>query len=214
MADRPEFTRDTDGIDDIDAWQTLAHDPTRGGPNLGRLIEAVRAVQDAVVEAAAPDDVALGVAERLEQIAADLKPWAVEEQDRVAGRRPDLPGRGHPLLLPVIIDEEDDTHVRGRVTFRQYHLGGHGAAHGGTLPLLFDDVVGRLASALPPRIARTAFLTVNYRAITPLDVELRVDASLDKIEGRKRWASGRLYHGELLLADANGLFVELRPGQP
>ena len=112
------------------------------------------------------------------------------------------------------MDEEDDTHVRGRVTFRQYHLGGHGAAHGETLPLLFDEVVGRLASARPPRRARTAFLTVNYRAIIPLEVELRVEATLDMIEGRKRWASGWLYDGEQLLADATGLFVELRPGQP
>lgn len=214
MAQGAEFNPEAGDAGDIDAWQTLAHDPTRGGPYLGRLIEAVRAVQDAVVEAAAPDDVTLGVAERLEQIAADLKPWAVGEEGRAAGRRPDLPGRGHPLLLPLVVDDEDDTHVRGRVTFRQYHLGGHGAAHGGTLPLLFDEVVGRLASARPPRRARTAFITVNYRAITPLDVELQVEATLDKIEGRKRWASGRLYDGDRLLADAIGLFVELRPGQP
>lgn len=204
----------TEPLAEIDAWQTLAWDPTLGGPHLGRLMEAVRAVQDAVVEAAAPDDVTLEMAERLEQLAADLKPWAVGESERVAGRRPDLPGRGHPLLLPLIVDDEGDDYVRGRVTFRQYHLGGHGAAHGGTLPLLFDEVVGRLASARPPRRARTAFITVNYRAITPLDVELRVEATLDKIEGRKRWASGRLYDGERLLADAVGLFVELRPGQP
>ena len=200
--------------EDIDAWQTLAVDETRGGPHYGRLIAAVRALQDAVVEATAPDDVTLDVAERLEQVAADLRPWAVGEWDRVAGRRPDLPGRGHPLLLPLVVDDQGDDYIRGRVTFRQYHLGGHGAAHGGTVPLLFDEVVGRLASARPPRRARTAFLHVNYRAITPLDVELRVEATLDKIEGRKRWASGRLYDGERLLADAEGLFVELRPGQP
>jgi hypothetical protein len=199
--------------EDIDVWQTRAWDPPRGGPHLGRLIEAVRAVQDAVVEAAASDAVTLDVAERLERIAADLEPWAVPERERVAGRQPDLPGRGHPLLLPVIVDDEDDTHVNGRVVFRQYHLGGNGAAHGGTLPLLFDDFVGRLAGGRPP-IARTAFLTVNYRAITPLDVELRVEATVDKIEGRKRWASGRLFDGERLLADAEGLWVELRPGQP
>jgi acyl-coenzyme A thioesterase PaaI-like protein len=204
----------TEFAEDIDAWQTLAVDETRGGPHFSRLIAAVRALQDAVIEATAPDEVTLDAAERLERIVADLRPWAVGEWDRVAGRRPDLPGRGHPLLLPLVVDDQGDDYIRGRVTFRQYHLGGHGAAHGGTLPLLFDEVVGRLASARPPRRARTAFLTVNYRAITPLDTELRVEATLDKIEGRKRWASGRLYDGERLLADAEGLFVELRPGQP
>ena len=58
MADGADFgpeTGESGDAEDIDAWQTLAHDPTRGGPHLGRLIEAVRAVQDAVVEAAAPE---------------------------------------------------------------------------------------------------------------------------------------------------------------
>ena len=63
-------------------------------------------------------------------------------------------------------------------------------------------------------MARTAYLKVNYRAIVPLDIELQVDATVDRVEGRKRWASARLYNDGTLVADAEGLFVELRPGQP
>jgi acyl-coenzyme A thioesterase PaaI-like protein len=199
---------------DVDPWQNQVADDTRGGPFLGRMVEALRAVQDAMSEAHAPDDVVADVAEQLERVAGCLHPYAVDEIDRVVGRRIDLPGRGSPLLLPLVIDEQSDHHIVGRVTFRPFHLGGHGAAHGGTLPLLFDEVVGRLASSLPPRRARTAYLTVNYRAITPIGVELRLEATVDKVDGRKRWATGRLLDGDRLLADAEGLFVELRPGQP
>jgi hypothetical protein len=63
-------------------------------------------------------------------------------------------------------------------------------------------------------VARTASLTVNYRRITPLDVELRFEASRDRVEGRKRWGSARLYDPSgALLSDADALFLELLPGQ-
>jgi acyl-coenzyme A thioesterase PaaI-like protein len=113
-----------------------------------------------------------------------------------------------------VVDEATESLVRGRVVFRPFYLGGNGAAHGGTVPLLFDEVVGRLASAGGPRPARTAYLTVNYRAITPIGVELQLEATVDRREGRKRFASGRLYDGDRLIADCDALFVELRPGQP
>jgi acyl-coenzyme A thioesterase PaaI-like protein len=143
-----------------------------------------------------------------------LEPWAAAERQRPAGRRIDLPGRGNPMLVPFIWDEITPEHSRGRATFRPFHLGGNSAAHGGTLPLLFDEVLGRAANTGFPHVARTAYLTVNYRQIAPLDVELQVDATVDRVEGRKRWASARLFHQEALIADAEGLFVELRPGQP
>ena len=41
-----------------------------------------------------------------------------------------------------------------------------------------------------------------------------MDATVDRVGGRKRWASVRLFDGELTVADAEGLFVELLPGQP
>jgi acyl-coenzyme A thioesterase PaaI-like protein len=174
----------------------------------------VRELQDLVATIAPTDEAATEAAEQLAAVTTALRPYAVGEWERFAGRRPDLPGRGHPLLLPLVVDEETATRLTGRVVFSRYHLGGNGAAHGGTLPLLFDEVVGRLASGgAKERPARTAYLTVNYRAITPVDRELRVEATVDRVEGRKPFASGRLFDGETLLSDAEGV-VELRPGQP
>ena len=64
----------------------------------------------------------------------------------------------------------------------------------------------------PP--ARTAYLHVNYRNITPIERELQLTARFDREEGRKRFLSGELRDGDTLCADVEGLFVALRPGQP
>jgi hypothetical protein len=64
-------------------------------------------------------------------------------------------------------------------------------------------------------VSRTAFLTVNYRRVTPLDVELTFEASRERVDGRKRWGTARLFDPSgALLSDAEGLFLQLRPGQP
>ncbi|MBB5160612.1 hypothetical protein [Mycobacterium sp. AZCC_0083] len=50
--------------------------------------------------------------------------------------------------------------------------------------------------------------------MTPIGRRLELDATLDRVEGRKRFVSGRLRDGTATVADAEGLFVELFPGQP
>jgi acyl-coenzyme A thioesterase PaaI-like protein len=118
------------------------------------------------------------------------------------------------MLIPFDMDGETSDSIHGRTSFRAFHLGGNGAAHGGTLPLLFDDVMGRIANSGSRAVARTAYLHVNYRKVTPIGVELEVEAKVDRIEGRKRWVTGRLLQDGTVLADAEALFVELLPGQP
>jgi acyl-coenzyme A thioesterase PaaI-like protein len=187
----------------------------RGGAEFAELHRAQRLLQDRLAGGALPPEIAKDVTERLLDLTELLAQHQAPEADRHDGWRPDLPGRGHPLLPPYVIDEEDGTTLRGRVTFTRFHLGGNGAAHGGTQPLLFDDVLGRIVNIHQAGVARTAFLKVNYRRITPLDVELGFDASLDKIDGRKRWGSARLFDETgAVLADAEGLFLLLLEGQP
>jgi acyl-coenzyme A thioesterase PaaI-like protein len=104
--------------------------------------------------------------------------------------------------------------VDARVTFGRFQLGGNGAVHGGVLPLLFDEVLGRLANS-GRTVARTAYLTVNFRHITRIGVEHTLVAELDRIAGRKRHLRGVLRDPTgRVVSDAEGLFVELRPDQP
>jgi hypothetical protein len=86
--------------------------------------------------------------------------------------------------------------------------------HGGVLPLLFDDVLGRLSTSLGGPLSRTAYLRVDFRNITPIDVDLTIEAAVARLEGRKRFLTGVLSHEGIVLAEAEGLWVELRPGQP
>ena len=206
MAERTDPTPE-----EIEAW---LNDESVGGPEFGPYVAGVRDLLDLVAGTSPPPEVLVEATRRLDELNALLEPWQVSEGEPPVGRRPDLPGRGHPMLLPLVMDERSDDRIRGRVVFRRVHLGGGGAAHGGTPPLLFDEVLGVLANVGGRPRARTAYLHVNYRSITPIGVELTIEAQVDREEGRKRWISGRLLNGDVLVADAEGLFLQLRPGQP
>ncbi|HEY2281577.1 MAG TPA: hypothetical protein VGI00_24730 [Streptosporangiaceae bacterium] len=177
------------------------------------MIEALRLVQERIAAAGPPDDVAADTAGELEKLAATLAPFEVDEAELVADSKVELPGRAQALLPAMQLDEWDDQHVAARFTLGRFYLGAGGAAHGGVVGLVFDELLGRLANTGRSR-SRTAYLHVNYRAITPIGPELRVSARVDRIEGRKRYLRGMIHHGDTLTADAEGLFVELRPGQP
>ncbi len=186
-----------------------------GGEAYAALAAERRRLADLLSGAVLPDQLAHEITERFADISRLVDGHQAPEQDRVDGWRPDLPGRGHPLLPPYVVDEHTANGLRGRVSFGRYHLGGGGAAHGGTPPLLFDDLLGRVVNQGMATVARTAFLRTDYRRIVPLDVDLRFEATLDGVEGRKRWASGRLTGPDgAVLCEATALFVELRPGQP
>ncbi len=199
---------------DTEPWRDRRDGLHLGGPGFARYIEAMRRAQDLVAGTNPPPGVVLAATRSLNGLNALLEPFAATEDDTPSGSRTDLPGRGHPLLLPLLIDAESEGSLRGRVTFGRFHLGRGGAAHGGTIPLLFDDLLGRVANPPGRGRARTARLTVHYRQITPIDVELEVEATRERSEGRKQWVRGRLLRDGAVLSSAEGLFVTLRPGQP
>jgi acyl-coenzyme A thioesterase PaaI-like protein len=163
---------------------------------------------------AKPDDATLAA------LTGELAAWserlgghAVDEHDQIYGRLITQPGRGQALAPPLHLDTEGSGEVRGRVTFGRYFLGVGGAVHGGVLPLLFDEVLGRAAASHGRERIRTAFLNVAFKALTPLDTELVVAGWIDRVEDRKLFVRGELRHGEIVCAEAEGLFVALKPGQ-
>ncbi|HWH32061.1 MAG TPA: PaaI family thioesterase [Egibacteraceae bacterium] len=197
---------------DDDAWRMPA-EPGAGGEGFGRLVAAVRDLQDAITAARLSSPEAHAVAARLEAVLEDLDAFAVPEELQIAGRRPDLPGRGQffaPVIRWEVLTGEG---VTAWVRFGRYYLGANSAAHGGAIPLVFDEVMGEVANRDRPR-SRTAYLKVDYRRITPVGRDLRVEAAVVRQEGRKRFVEGAIYDDADLLCEATALFVELRPGQP
>jgi acyl-coenzyme A thioesterase PaaI-like protein len=178
------------------------------------LVDAVRRVQDLVAGARPTVPVSQQTAALLRAAGDQLAAFQVGEAEQLAGKLAHLPGRAQSLVPPVRYMRSEADRVEAHVTFTRFYLGGGGAVHGGAIPLLFDELLGRLAGAGGRARSRTAYLKVNYRNITPLDRELQLRGSLDRLEGRKMWITGSLYDGDSLLCDADGLFLFLNPGQP
>jgi acyl-coenzyme A thioesterase PaaI-like protein len=188
---------------------------TKGGPDYGRFIDAVRELQNHARAVDAPDGVITEAADLLDKVSALLTPFDADEWHSPSGRRMDLPVRGNILTIPMSAHKTDDGRMQGWARFGRFHLGRNGAVHGGSLGMLFDTVLGLTAAVLTgSRRQRTAYLKINYRNIVPIEKELQFDAGIDQVDGRKIFVSGRLTDGDTLLSEADALFVKLKPGQP
>jgi hypothetical protein len=178
------------------------------------LIEAVRTLQDRFTAAAPPAEVVDEVTATLRAAADRLAAYEVDERRQLAGHLPDLPGRGQAMIPPLVIEREDERTSEGHVTIGRFYLGANGAVHGGALPPVVDDLLGRLANSGDRVPCRTAYLRVDYRSITPVDQKLTVRGWFDREEGRKRFLRATIHAGDVLCAEADALFVALKPGQP
>ncbi len=181
-------------------------------PGYLEMVDELRELLDRVIAAAPPEDVVADTTKAVAEINAALADHRVDEPDRFAGRLPTAPGRGQLAVPPLQLDEVDEHHASGRVRFGAHFLGSNGVVHGGAIPMLFDDLLGRLAVVGGRPRSRTAYLHVEYRSVAPIDSELRVDAWFEREEGRKRFMGGTLRDGDRLCAEASALFVALRPG--
>ena len=196
-------------VDQPDLWPIDVPVEQRGGPYFSELMAADRLLQERLCAANAPDEVTAKAARLLAEAADLLAPYDGGPLGAIVGTRLDLPGRGHPFLPEFVIDEWSDTRVRGRVTFGRIFDSGGGAGHGGALPVLFVEILGRLANSNRTN-ARTAYMHTDFRSSTPIGRELSFEAHLQSIDGRKRLVTGRLTDADVLVGEAEGLFVEPR----
>ncbi len=184
--------------------------PTRPSPEFNEFIESLRRIQDLAVAIAAPPEVLAAATEQARALAEALEDYAAPEGHSLAGRVV-APGRGHLMLPAWRVDEWSADGVRARGVFRRYHLGGNAAAHGGAIALLFDEQCGMTIFAARRPVARTAYLNVNYRRLTPLDTELVATSRIARVEGRKLYVTIELSDQDgNVLADGEALMIELR----
>ncbi|WP_102141231.1 PaaI family thioesterase [Mycobacterium hubeiense] len=190
-------------------------EPAHPGPGFGRFLAAMRRAQDLAVSANPDSDTWDEAADRAEELVKILDPYEAPEGVGPANRVPELPGSGSLLMPPYKVTKFGPDGVEVRVQFSRYHVGGNSAVHGGVLPLLFDSVFGMVIHAAGRPISRTAFLHVDYRKVTPIDIPLLARGWVSKTEGRKAFVNAELLDPkEALLAEANGLMIRLLPGQP
>ena len=99
-------------------------------------------------------------------------------------------------------------HARG--VFGAAYEGPPSYVHGGMVALAFDEVLGivNIANGCP---GMTGTLTIRYRRPTPLYREVRFEAWVERIEGRRVRSRAELHVGDTLCAEAEGLFIQPRP---
>ena len=80
--------------------------------------------------------------------------------------------------------------------------------HGGFVAAALDELLG-MAQSLSGKAGMTGTLTVRYRKPTPLHTDLTLTARVEKVEGRKIFTSGEVRAGDMLCAEAEGIFISV-----
>jgi hypothetical protein len=196
-----------------------------GDEPLNRLAAAVRRISAVAVGLPVGDGEIGPLADQLTQIAAQLENRAAQEKrprnppDLLGHPQDFFPGSpiigfANPIAPPVEVwtaaGEDGRREIRGRVTFGYPYEGPPTCVHGGVIAELFDELMGA-ANVLGGHPAMTGTLTVRYRKPTPLLTPLDLMARFVKHEGRKIFTWAAIYNAGVLTAEADGLFIEVRP---
>lgn len=132
--------------------------------------------------------------------------------------RSPLIGSMNPIAPPMDISQEDVSieesvtgiAVIGNVFFTELYEGPPGHVHGGFLAAAFDEILG-ISQGLAPNPGMTGRLTVTYRNPSPLFQQLTLRGYVRKLEGRKIFTYATLHKGDVLCAEAEGLFISINP---
>lgn len=206
-----------------EAWpewlrKAQADPPTARRAQLHRTGNALRLIVDRLHGSPAPAEELDAVATELERLADRLEAFPKRSlyegfgEATLAGREPfaffdhsPMLGRANPLAPPISLWADGDV-LRAEAHFGSAYEGPPGCVHGGYVAAAFDEVLGS-AQSLGGRPGMTARLCIDYRSPTPLHTDLRFEARVTGMEGRKTFTRGTLHAGDRLCAEAQGLFV-------
>jgi hypothetical protein len=191
-----------------------------------RLAAAIRPVINLNVSAQLDDAALVEAAEAIEAVAQRLAARAGPRRTR---NQPDLAraaqdffptspviGLANPVAPPVRVavveGEGGRPEIAGLANFGFAYEGPPTCVHGGVIAELLDEVLGA-ANIVAEHPAMTGTLTVRYRKPTPLNTDLRVEARFVRVDGRKVYTWGGIYAGNVLTAEADGIFIEVVPTQ-
>jgi acyl-coenzyme A thioesterase PaaI-like protein len=185
-----------------------------------QLATAMRRVIDLLVTSDAPEDELAAAADGLNKYADQLEghPRGSKYEGFAESSNAGTPnaffdqspiiGLANPIAPPIELRAEEDV-VHGRANFGAAYEGPPGCVHGGWVAAAFDELLG-MAQSLTGNPGMTGTLNVVYRKPTPLKTELRFEARVDRVEGRKIFASGDLFAGETKTAEATGIFLSFK----
>lgn len=200
-------------------WQAASLPAEGAWAQKRRLATAMRRVIDRLVTSDAPEEELGEAAQRLERYAdhlethAEGRPYTGFAEAANAGSvgaffdASPIIGLANPLAPPLRLAAEGDA-ISGDVYFGSAYEGPPGCVHGGWIAAAFDEFLGFVMSATG-NPGMTGTLKVIYRSPTPLQTDLRFEAGERRVEGRKTFATGRLFAGDRLCAEAEGIFIAI-----
>ncbi|MFQ5417463.1 MAG: PaaI family thioesterase [Myxococcota bacterium] len=219
MNDRAERQREF-----VERWEALLPPTSGAWVQKRRLATAMRRVISRLVQSNAPESELRGAADALERYSTRLATHPRlrrEDRDTEAPADPDvgtfvdqspLTGMANPLAPPIVLQEEDEWRVVGRVRYGAAYEGPPGCVHGGFIAAAFDEVLG-FVQGMSGETGFTGTLTVRFRSPAPLHRELRLVGEIVRVSGRKIFTEGRMLAGDLLCAESEGLFITPHPEQ-
>lgn len=184
-----------------------------------RLASAMRRVIEHLVVTDAPPEQLAAAADRLSRFADALEEYPRSSsfpgfaESANAGDvhaffdQSPLIGLSNPLAPPIWLQPKGER-VGGHAVFGSAYEGPPGCVHGGFVAAAFDEVLG-FAQSVTGNPGMTGTLTVRYRRPTPLHRELIFDAGVDRVEGRKIFASATIAADGEITAEAEGIFISL-----
>lgn len=182
---------------------------------------ALRELVEACVRTEVPDAELAAVAASARQLTARLQARTrglrdvASCDDPVAGERWYSPvyGPGSPVAPPLELVAAGPEGITATAVLGKAHEGPPGLVHGGTTATLLDHVLAR-AVRVAGSGGLTATLTVTYRRPVRLGAPLVLSARVLDTTGRRTTAHATVAAADApdtVLAEADGLFVALRP---
>jgi acyl-coenzyme A thioesterase PaaI-like protein len=201
------------GYPDSESFAT--EERARLAASLRRAIDAVMTVEDvdasqllAAADAIDRATVLLAGPLRAAEPVATRRSGRAQSHDDYLPRSP-MVGESSPLAPPLTWVWEEPKAI-GRVTFGAAYEGPPGFVHGGVVALAFDEMLG-IANIQAGHPGMTGTLKVKYRRPTPLYREVRLEAWVEHVEGRRITSRSTLSCGDDLCAECDGIFVQPRP---
>jgi acyl-coenzyme A thioesterase PaaI-like protein len=103
---------------------------------------------------------------------------------------------------------DDELRVRGSFTVTEHHQGAPGLAHGGVISAAVDEGMGYLLW-LVQSPAVTAHLEIDYRRPLPVGSRLELEGRVDRMEGRKIYASMEGRVDDEVVVEAKALYLKV-----
>jgi acyl-coenzyme A thioesterase PaaI-like protein len=120
-----------------------------------------------------------------------------------------ISGGANPMGLGATLWRDGDAAVMEVVLGRAFE-GAPGRAHGGVIAALIDETMG-LAMGIQGALAFTVKLDITYRAPTPIGEPIQARAWFEQRQGRKLTIKAVVSANEVVVAEAEGLFVTVNP---